>query len=118
MSRQFYFIFARSFAAPFFSDDSTHYIEASGPQEALEELALKYTHPAGLYAAEAWANADAYHKGERPLARWLSNHEQAKQQLTKDKSAYSYMGHGPGDFEINRERHKIENPKGGSVVPA
>lgn len=111
-----YFIVAKSFAAPFVSDDSTGFLSAASPAEALTAFAAKYSHPAGLYAAVAYTSADAYHKGEKPLAQWLCNHEQAKRRLTKGKDAYSYLGHAPGSFEINGKAHTVEYPKHGSVV--
>lgn len=111
-----YFIRANSFAAPFFSDESSGYMMASTPQEALEKYAKAYKHPCGLYAAACYESADALHKGKEPLARWLSNHEQEKQRITKGMGSYSLLGHAPGDFEVNGVRHKIKNPKGGSVV--
>lgn len=113
-----FFIQANSFAAPFFSDDSTAYVEAETPEAALEQFAGDYRHPCGLYAAEVYASSDAMHKGKKPLARWVCNHEMAKREATADKSGYSYLGHGPGDFEINGERHRIDDPTAGRVVPA
>jgi hypothetical protein len=113
-----FFITARSFAAPFFSDESEKYVEAPDARSALERYAGAYSHPAGLYAAEAWASADDYHKSRKPLARWLSNHARELARITEPLSGYSLYGHGPGDVEVNGERHKIDDPKGGSVVPA
>jgi hypothetical protein len=111
-----YFIVAHSFAAPFVSDESMHYIEADTPAKALERMADGYRHPTGLYSADAYASADAYHKNEGPLARWLCNHEIAKAKATAG-STYSYFGHGPGDFEVNGQRVSVADPKGGRVVP-
>jgi hypothetical protein len=113
-----YFIMATSFAAPFFSDTSDGYVTAETPEAALERFAADYRHPCGLYAAVCYASADAYHKGETPLARWLSNHELAIQRLKPKGSGYGYLGHGPGDFEIDGVRHRIEDPKGGRVLRA
>ncbi len=48
-----FFIVANSFAAPFISDESTHYVKARTAPLALEQFAAKYNHPAGLYAALA-----------------------------------------------------------------
>lgn len=112
-----YFILTTSFAAPFVSETDTTYIEAESPEAALELIAARYSNPPGLYAAAAYASADAYHKKAPMLAQWLCNHEQAKRRLTlAENGGYSYYGHGPGDFEINGERHAVEDPKGGSVV--
>jgi hypothetical protein len=112
-----YFIVANSFAAPFVSDQSTGFASADSPAEALRRFAGAYRHPAGLYAAVAYTSAEAYHKGQKPLAQWLCNHEQAKRRLSADsKGGYSYLGHGPGSFEINGKAHTVEHPKQGSVV--
>lgn len=111
-----FFIRAESFAAPFFSDSSTKFVEATTPEDALMLFAGSYSHPCGLYAADAYESADAYHKGAGPLARWLCNHEQAKRRLTDGLGAYSYYGDAPGRFRIGEEWHTIPDPKGGSVV--
>jgi hypothetical protein len=113
-----YFVVADSFAAPFFSDQSERYVEGENPHAALEQFAADYAHPCGLYSANLYASADAYHKKAEPLARWRCNHEIAKAQATADLGAYSYMGNGPGDFEVNGERVKVEDPKGGQLVDA
>lgn len=111
-----YFISANSFAAPFFSDSSTQFVEADTPEAALEKFAKEYKHPYGLFATSCYESADAYHKKAKPLAHWKSNHVLAQEAATKDKHGYSYMGHRPGDFEINHERIMIPDPKGGKVV--
>lgn len=108
-----YFIFANSFAAPFFSDQSTAYRKADDPVQALNDFAADYKHPCGLYAAVAYASADAYHKGAKALATWLCNHEREKRRLTEGLQGYSYYGHGPGEFEINRVKYTVENPHDG-----
>jgi len=116
-----YFVVAVSFAAPFFSDTSKGFVQEEAnrmvPEDALRHYAANYTHPCGLYAAALYADANAYHRGEQPLARWLSNHEQAKRTATEGKKGYSYFGHGPGDFEIDGERINIQHPKEGGLVP-
>ena len=109
-----YFIVANSFAAPVFSDTSEHFVVAQSPESALEQFAKDYKHPCGLYSAVCYADANAYHKCKKGLAKWLCNHEAEKQRLTGNRS-YSYLGHGPGDFEIDGKRHRIKNPKAGSV---
>jgi hypothetical protein len=112
-----YFILSNSFAAPFFSDQGTSYIMAENPADALNSFVASYKHPCGLYSANCYESADAYHKGDKQLAQWLCNVELGKQRLTKDlPGGYSIMGHGPGEFEINHERHVVENPKEGRVV--
>ena len=111
-----YFIMTNSFAAPFFSDTNSCYREAETPEQALEQEAAEYSHPSGLFSAVAYSSADARNKGEKPLARWLCNHAQAEQEITKDLKGYSYLGHAPGKFEINGELHEVPDPKGGSIV--
>jgi hypothetical protein len=111
-----YLIEATSFAAPFVSDTSTRLVEAASPREALESFAASYSHPAGLYAANCYASAESYHEGAKPLARWRSNLEQAREAATKGMSAYSYCNHGNGTIEINGKGMTVLNPRGGSVV--
>lgn len=111
-----YFIFATSFAAPFCSDTSHEFVTAESPQAALEQFAGSYGHPCGLYAAACYESAEAYHKGQNPLAKWVCNHELEKQRLTAGKGCYSYLGKGVGLFEIDGVLHKVENPKAGKVV--
>ena len=43
--------FANSNAAPFFSDTSSGFIEATDPMSALKQIVENYDHPCGLYAA-------------------------------------------------------------------
>lgn len=110
-----YFVIAKSFAAPFFSDTDESYIQGESPESALEAFAADYRHPAGLYSATVYANADACLKREEPLAQWLCNHAIEMKRL-RPEGSYSYLGHGPGDFEINGVRHKVENPRQGRVA--
>lgn len=107
-----FYIEANSFAAPFFSDSSIGYVQANSAATALEQFAADYTHPCGLYAATAYTSADARNKGEKPLARWLSNQAQRLQGVTG-----MIRMDGPGKGEINGEVVEIENPKAGCVVP-
>jgi hypothetical protein len=111
-----FFIRANSFAAPFFSDESTHYVEADTPEAALEALAADYSHPAGLYAAVAYATADAFHKGEEPLAQWLCNKALLIQEQTADKGAASIYSPDAEHVEISGEKFELADPKGGQVV--
>lgn len=111
-----FFVVANSFAAPFFSDESTSFEMGDTPEEALESFAARYEHPCGLFAAVAYESATAYHKGEEPIAKWLCNHEIERMRLTKGKGGNSYYGHGPGDFEIDGIRVHVDKPKDGHVV--
>lgn len=112
-----YFIAGETFAAPFFSERISTYVEAATPEAALEQLSEKMRAELGLYAACAYPSADAYHEGKEPLARWLSNHEIAKQEATRDLGGYSYLGEGAGRFRINETWYQVEDPRGGRVVP-
>lgn len=111
-----YFVVAESFAAPFVSDRSETFAQGETPESALIAFAENYKHPAGLYAAGLYADANAYHKGAEPLAQWFCNHELEKRKLTESLAGYSYLRHGPGDFEINGVRHRIKDPKGGKLL--
>jgi hypothetical protein len=107
-----FYIEANSFAAPFFSDQSHAYIEAETAAQALEQFAASYSHPCGLYAAVAYTSADARNKGEKPLARWLSN-----QAIRLEGVTGSIRMDAPGRGEINGEAVVIENPKEGRIAP-
>jgi len=112
-----YFIFSYSFAAPFFSDSETSYVKADSPQQALEKYAKNYKHPAGLFSAACYASADAYHKKpNKPLAKWLCNHQIEIERLTKHLGAYSYRGIAPGKFEIDGKVHNVNKPRAGRVI--
>ena len=91
-----YFITARSRTGRRSYDTSERYVEADSADKALRKFAREYSHPMGLYAAECWNGADDYHKRKTPLARWESNHLQALNRGTEDKSSYGYLGKGPG----------------------
>lgn len=111
-----YFVVTNSFAAPFCSDTGTGFVDADTPEQALYQAAATYTHPARLYAALAYTDANAYHRGEKPLAKWLCNHEIEKERTTGGQPAYMYRSNGPGDFEIDNKRHVVADPLGGRVV--
>ena len=106
-----FFIVAESFAAPFCSDQSEHFVEAETPRAALESFAETYKHPCKLYCAHAYRDANAYHKHAEPLAKWQSNQcaglEAAKQEADR-KGCYSVRG-GFGEFEIDGKLHKVKN---------
>lgn len=110
-----YFIVANSFAAPFVSDQSTHFQEGESPEDALTRFARTYRHPAGLYAANAYESADSYHKNGPIVAKWRSNQASAIAKATEGKGSYSLQSNSPGVFSVDGERHSIENPKGGSL---
>ncbi len=110
-----FFVVANSFAAPFFSDTSHDFVEADDAKMALERFAAEYTHPCGLYSANLYASADAYHKNESWLAQWLSNHAKGLADATADLHGYSVMGKGPGIVELNGVEHHFDNPKAGAV---
>ncbi len=107
-----YYIEANSFAAPFFSDQSHGYVEADNCALALEKFAADYKHPCGLYAAVVYSSADARNKGQKPLARWLSNQAQRLEGI----DGMIRMDE-PGKGEINGELITIDDPKAGSIVP-
>lgn len=106
------FIVANSFAAPFCSDQSTHFVSARTPGAALVQFAKDYTHPFGLYSAVVYESATAYHKGEPALARWLSNHAQA----IETRKSMTVLSHGPGSLELDGKAVTVRDPKAGAVV--
>ena len=111
-----YFVVTNSFAAPFFSDQGNMFVTAISPQEALEIATKRYTHPCGLYSAGCYASADAYHKGQKVLARWLRNLVIEQERLTKGLEGYSICHESESVLVINGIRHIIENPCDGRVV--
>ena len=111
-----YFITARSFAAPFCSDESERYVEAETPKKALEKFASEYSHPAGLYAAECWTDANAYHKRQEPLARWESYDLQGEKLAIGDKHAYVRERREDGNVYIDGKAVVVGKPKDGSIV--
>jgi hypothetical protein len=111
-----YFIRAASFAAPFVSDESTDYVEADTPEEALLAFVERYKHPMGLYSADAYASADAYYKDQPRLARWLCNKQRVLDEATSGKSAYSVYSPSADAVEVDGERIEIQDPKGGGIV--
>jgi hypothetical protein len=111
-----WFVVTNSFAAPFCSDTGERYVTAESAADALEQVAATYSHSCGLFSAAAWPSADAMHKREKPAAQWLCNHEIERKRLTEGLGAYSYLGHGPGDFEIDGIRHRVPAPKAGHVI--
>lgn len=111
-----YFIHSTSFAAPFFSEEDFSFAKGDTPEDTLLSFVKDYSHPSGLYAAVLYETADDYHKGRKPLMKWLCNHEIEKRKLTDKLGSYSYFGNNAGDFEIDGVRHKIKNPKEGRIV--
>lgn len=112
-----YFIVANSFAAPFVSDTSTSFVEADSAEKALALYVVQYSHPFGLYSATAFRSSDAYHKGEKPLAQWLCNLEITKQRAVGGSSSYQVRSRGTTEIEVDGVVHKVEDPKGGQIVP-
>lgn len=106
-----YFIVANSFAAPFFSDTSHGFKEAESPEKALKLFAESYSHPCGLYSAIVFADANDYHKGNKPLAQWMCN--EAKFIVGKTGLIKKPM---IGKVVVDNVLHNIENPKEGAVV--
>ncbi len=111
-----YFIVANSFAAPFVSDTSESFQEADSPENALKLFAARYSHPARLFAAACYSSATDFHKGKASLARWLCNHELARQKAMKPKEACMYEGIAPGRFKVNGNLIVVEKPFEGRIV--
>lgn len=112
-----FFIHSSSFAAPFFGDEGHHYVTGDTPEGALTAFAASYSHPAGLFAADIYENADAFHKGRKRLARWLSNKARIVEERTST-GAHGIYSKDASTVEIDGEEIKIEDPKGGCIVHA
>ena len=98
-----FFILANSFAAPFVSDQSFHHVVGDAPLLTLEEFAKRYDHPCGLYAANCYASADAFHKGEKPLACWQCNRARNIAKVVKE-TGFANLQHVPQTSQ-DREGH-------------
>lgn len=96
-----YFVKANSFAAPFFSDSSAVYVKGENPKKAMEKFVKEYTHPCGLYAANLYESADAYHKQRKALVKYRSNEAEFMQ---KEKT---------GRIQIDEIWYDIPNPTEG-----
>jgi hypothetical protein len=110
-----FFVVSESFAAPWVSDRHYEYAKGNDARRVLLAYAREYSHPAGLYAADIHLSADSYHHGNKPLFRWICNHEVALREATKNLDCYSYLGHAPGKFEINGKMIVVQNPKAGGI---
>mgnify|MGYP001562465746 CR=1 FL=1 len=110
-----YFIQANSFAAPIFSDFSFAYIKATSPADALVQFAAQYQHPCGLYAAVAHTSADMVDKGEKPLARWLSNHAWEIERARATPGTRQVISDGPGRYEVDGVPFVVADPQSGKV---
>lgn len=104
-----YFVVANSNAAPFVSDQSTGFVTGNSPEGALLHFAYTYRHPCGLYAADLYADATAYHKGAKPLASWRCNREIAATKAMERDGAVSL----DGDL-INGK--VVRQPRSGNLV--
>jgi hypothetical protein len=108
-----YFVFSNSFAAPFFSDSATQFVEGETPKLALELFIKTYGHPAGLYFAALYASAEDFHKNRSALVTWTCNHEIELRNRTHGLGSYSLLGIAPGQFKLNGELVTVEDPKAG-----
>jgi len=111
-----YFVVANSFAAPFVSDTSTGFVRGHDPEAAMERFVAEYSHPAGLYSALLYRDANAYHSGDPPICRWICNHELAMRDAQKDLDGCLVRSNGPGSFEINGRAYSVENPTDGKII--
>jgi hypothetical protein len=112
-----YFVFANSFAAPFVSDNSTHFVEAETPLEGLRKFVAEYRHPAGLYFAALYLSSDEYHKSRDAHVTWTCNHELKLAELRK-KGASMFRVDGPGLLEVDGKKVTVANPKRGEFEGA
>jgi hypothetical protein len=107
-----YFVKANSFAAPFFSDSSEVYVKGENPKKAMEKFVKEYTHPCGLYAANLYENADAYHKKRKILVEYRSNEAEFMQKV----GGTSIYKEKAGRIQIDGIWYDIPKPTEGSIV--
>jgi len=107
-----FFVVMNSFAAPFFSDTSEKFVEADNLDECKRKVLAEYTHPCGLYAAMVYANANDYHKGRDPIAKYLCNLERRKKEATKGLPAYTMQGLSKNAFRVDGKTYTAEDGGG------
>lgn len=107
-----FFIHANSFAAPFVSEETTRYVQGEDASSALEAYGRVYK----PYAADVYASADAFHKREKPLARWRSNKARRLDEVTANKGSYSYEGVNEHAFKVDDQLYTVVEPREGSLV--
>lgn len=66
-----FFVVTVSDPAPFFGDTDTLYVKGKTAIQVRERVKSTFDHPAGLHYVAVYSNADAYHKGKRPLTTYL-----------------------------------------------
>lgn len=111
-----YFIDANSFGAPFFSDGLSKFVEGKDAEDAMNNFIKDYKHPAGLYSANLYEDANAFHEGHEPLLKYRSNKQLRIEELTADKkSGYSILT-GTDFVEIDNIRYTVDNPKEGRII--
>jgi hypothetical protein len=103
MSRE-YFIAANSFAAPFISDTSYCFVEAADPREAITRFVVNYKHPAGLYAAMCYEDANAFYKGSDLLVEWRCNHLIAQKAMENPKHGRMFVDDEAVSPKMRRKR--------------
>lgn len=111
-----FFISATTFAAPFVSDRIDTYEDAATPQEAVLTVVERHRDGIGIYAANAFASADAYHKKQSPLAQWRCNRERLIRNAIDAYGAISVASDWSDRVEINGELHTIDGPKEGGFI--
>lgn len=103
-----YFIVANRVAAPFVSDQSMRHVVGDSSTDAMEQFVARYSHPAGLYAADVYASADAYHKGQPALVEWRCNQAQRIAETITQVGAVSvYNDTVDGKVVNNRKAGRI-----------
>ena len=67
-----FFVVANSRAAPS-SVTIKKFVDGSTAEQAMESFRENYAHPAGLFSAALYFDANAYHLKAKPLVMWLSD---------------------------------------------
>lgn len=78
---------ANSFAAPYFSDTDKVWRKGKTARAVLDAFVKNYKHPYGLYWAGVWRDANAFTRGHKALAEYLSKESAARRKPSKVKEA-------------------------------
>lgn len=107
-----YFVVVNTFATPFISETYTKFIEGESPAQAL----LEYCEKVRPYSANVYWDANDYHKGKEPVARYLCNKEIAKQEAAKGLNSFTYESKHEDSFIMDGVEHFVNNPRDGRLV--
>lgn len=111
-----YYVVMRSFAGSSPGHLSALAIEAADPESAITGAIADWNHPAGVYVAHCYEDANAVARGHKPIAMWASNSARKLCEVTRGLPLYITRVE-EGGISVDGEYHPLKDPKGGSFLP-